>query len=572
MMLYTQEDIDRVIHDPTEYSVFDALGRNRKVKRNGVKTQFTPEMSREYLLCYHNVEYFAKKYVKIINLDKGIMKIEPYPYQEVMWRTFRENRFNVVLAARQSGKSIAYVVFILHQIIFNKNYRIALLANKAATSRQILGRVTLALENLPFFLQPGVKTLNKGSIEFETDSTVYAASTSKDAIRGDSINMVILDEFGFVDNDKEFMTSTYPVISSGQSTKIIIVSTANGIGNQFYKIWTGAINGTNDYKPTRVDWWEVPGRDAEWKRQTIANTSEEQFAQEFANEFVGAQNTLISANALMSLTKIRPSHIFEDDSLYVFEKPEEDNKYIITVDVGKGRGQDYSTFSVINISKNPYRVVARYRNNMISPLLYPTIIAKWGQIYNEALIVAEANDQGYLVISSLLYDLEYPNVFTESRQKNSLGVEMTKRVKSIGCTNLKDLIEQGKMLVVDEETIFEMTTFVQVKNSYEASKNNHDDLVMNLVMFSWFISTDFFVQYHEDARKLYEYLYIENKLDIEYSIPPFGIFDDGVNDFSAEDTEEEKINRLYEAFFNSRKEENGFDSHFGQFGILSFAN
>lgn len=525
---WTQEDFDRVIVDPTPYTQFDRLGRNPKIKRNGVTTHWTPEMRREYFLCATDIEYFARKYVKIINLDKGLMNIEPYPYQLDMWKTFQKERFSCVLAARQSGKSIGYVVFLLHQIIFNKNYKIALLANKGATSRQILARVILSLEYLPFFLQPGTKTLNKGSVEFETDSTIYAASTSKDAVRGDSINCVVLDEFAFVDNDTEFMTSTYPVVTAGTTTKIIIVSTANGIGNQFYKIWTGALNKTNEYTPIRVDWWQVPGRDAEWKRVTIANTSELQFEQEMGNSFIGAANTLISANAILNISKQKPILELENGHFKLYEKPQENHSYIMTVDVSRGRGQDYSTFNIIDISSNPFKQVATYRNNNISPLLFPTVIAKYATAFNEALVIVEANDNGVLVTSGLLYDLEYDKVFVESRRKNSLGVEMTKKVKSIGCTNFKDLVEQSKLEIVDEETAFEISCFVESKNSYAASNNNHDDLVMNLVLFSWFVSTEYFTEYHEDARKLYDFLYIENKVDIEFSVPPFAIFDDGV--------------------------------------------
>lgn len=548
---WTDEDLKRVVVDPTKYTEFDVLGRNRKVKRNGVRVDWTPELIREYKLCRDDIEYFARKYVKIINLDKGLIKIEPYPYQVDMWNLFRENRFSVILAARQSGKSIGYVVFILHSIIFNKDYKIALLANKGATSRQILARVILALENLPFFLQPGVKSLNKGSVEFETDSTVYSASTSKDAIRGDSVNMVILDEFAFVENDTEFMTSTYPVITAGTSTKIIIVSTANGIGNQFYKIWTSSLNNTNDYVNLRVDWWDVPGRNEEWKRQTIANTSPEQFDQEFGNNFIGAANTLISPNAIINIVKRPPIFKTENDCLLIYEKPIEYHKYIMTVDVSKGRGKDYHTFNIIDISTNPYKQVAVFRNNLMSPLMYPTIVAKWATIYNTALVLVESNDNGYLVCSSLIYDLEYDNVFVESHShKNSLGVEMTKKVKAIGCTNFKDLVEQHKLEIVDEETVFEITTFVEIKNSFAASNNNHDDLVMNFVLFSWFISTDFFTQYDEDAKKLYEYLFVENKLNVEYSVPPFGIIDDGVHDYLENSDEDSEYERIFRIKFN----------------------
>jgi hypothetical protein len=261
----------------------DSYLGNINVKRDGVQQQWTEEQVVEYAKCMKDPSYFAKTYVKIISLDKGLVNFNLYPYQENMFDHFNDNRFSIVLACRQSGKSISSVVYLLWYAIFHPEKTIAVLANKGATAREMLARVTLALENLPFFLQPGCRALNKGSIEFSNNSRIIAAATSGSSIRGMSVNLLFLDEFAFVERAAEFYTSTYPVISSGKDTKVIITSTANGIGNTFHKIWEGAVQKVNEYKAFTVNWWDVPGRDEEWKRQTISNTSQMQFDQEFGN-------------------------------------------------------------------------------------------------------------------------------------------------------------------------------------------------------------------------------------------------------------------------------------------------
>ena len=329
-------------------SEFGYLG-NPQVKRDGVETQFTKEEVLEYAKCMKDPSYFARTYVKVISLDSGLVPFDLYPYQEKMFHHFNDNRFSIVLACRQSGKSISSVVYLLWYACFHPEKNIAVLANKGATAREMLARVTLALENLPFFLQPGCKALNKGSIEFSNNSKIMAAATSGSSIRGLSINLLFLDEFAFVENDAQFYTSTYPVVSSGKDTKVIITSTANGIGNVYHKIWEGASQGTNEYKPFRVDWWDVPGRDDEWKRQTISNTSALQFEQEFGNTFHGRGNTLIDANHLLAQKSVEPMEYKEN--IWVYDSPKENHDYIMTVDVAKGRGQDYSTFNVIDVSE-----------------------------------------------------------------------------------------------------------------------------------------------------------------------------------------------------------------------------
>jgi hypothetical protein len=396
----------------------------------------------------------------------------------------------------------------------------------------MLARVTLMLENLPFFLQPGCKALNKGSLEFSNNSRIIAAATSGSSIRGMSVNLLFLDEFAFVERAAEFYTSTYPVISSGKDTKVIITSTANGIGNQYEKIWTGAVQGVNEYKPFRVDWWDVPGRDEEWKRQTIANTSQLQFDQEFGNTFFGTGDTLINAETLMGLRSSNPTAVLEGGDCLVYNEPIKGHEYIMTVDVSKGRGQDYSTFNVIDITERPFKQVCTYRNNTISPLLFPNIIYKYATLYNEPWVVVESNDQGTVVCNGLYYDLEYENLHTSSAVKaNSLGIEMNRKVKRLGCSSIKDILENNKLTIVDEKTILEISTFTSRGQSYEASDGNHDDLMMNLVMFGYFVSTQFFADMTDINLK--QMMFEEKMKKINDDVVPFGFIDDG-SDYIAE--------------------------------------
>lgn len=497
---------------------FGYLG-NPNVKRDGVETSFTKEEIQEYQKCMQDPAYFARKYVKIISLDEGLVPFDLYPYQEKMFKHFKDNRFSIILACRQSGKSISSVVYLLWYACFHPEKTIAILANKGAVAREMLSRITLALENLPYFLQPGCKALNKGSVEFSNNSKIIASATSGSSIRGLSINLLFLDEFAFVENDAQFYTSTYPVVSAGKDTQIIITSTANGVGNVYHKLWEGAVQKTNEFIPFRVDWWDVPGRDEKWKQETINNTSELQFEQEFGNTFHGRGNTLISANHLLAQQSKDPE--FFKDNLYIYEQPIDEHEYVITVDVAKGRGQDYSTFTVIDVSSQPFTQVAVFRDNNISPMLLPDLLYKYGKTYNDAYIVIESNDQGAVVCNGLYYDLEYENMFVESSIKaNALGVTMTRRVKRIGCSGIKDLIEQGKLKIQDSQTIVEMSTFVSKGNSFMAIAPNHDDLMMNLVLFAWFTTTDIFESLTNINMK--DLLYKERLKEIQDDMLPFG--------------------------------------------------
>ena len=457
------------------------------------------------------------------------MPFDLYKYQEDMFKHFDSNRFSIILACRQSGKSISSVAYLLWCALFKPEQTIAILANKGATAQEMLGRVTLMLENLPFFLQPGCKALNKRSVEFSNNSRIVSAATSGSSIRGMSVNLLYLDEFAFVEDAATFYTSTYPVIASGENTKVIITSTANGIGNMYHRLWEGAVQGVNEYKSFRVDWWDVPGRDEAWKEQTISNTSKLQFDQEFGNTFFGTGATLIDGSALMELRALNPIHVYEGGTCLIYKETEKDHQYVCVVDVAKGVGGDYSTFNIIDISTTPFEQVCVYRNNRISPILFPNLIYKYASNYNNAYVVIENNDQGTIVCNGLYYELEYENLHLESALKaNGLGVTMNRKVKRLGCSTIKDIVENRKITIHDQETIIEMSTFVAKGQSYEASDGNHDDLMMNLVLFGYFTLGDSFMEMSDINMK--EMMFKQRMKQIEDDIVPFGFVDDGLDD------------------------------------------
>ena len=499
---------------------------NPNVKRDGVLQQWTPDLLQEYKKCMNNPIYFVENYVKVISLDDGMVPFVLYPYQRRMFEQFQENRFSIVLACRQSGKSISACAYLLWYVLFNPEKTVAILANKGATAREMLNRITLMLENIPFFLQPGSKALNKGSLEFSNNSRIIAAATSGSSIRGMSVNLLYLDEFAFVERAAEFYTSTYPVISAGKDTKVIVTSTANGIGNQFHKIWEGAVQQINEFKSFRVDWWDVPGRDEKWKEQTVANTSQLQFDQEFGNTFFGTGDTLINADTLLNLRAKPPKRYMEGGLLKIYEEPIKDHDYVMTVDVSKGRGQDYSTFTLIDISVRPFAQVAVYRNNTISPLLFPNVIYKYAKPYNDAYVVVESNDQGAVVCNGLYHDLEYENVHVESSVKaNAIGIEINRKTKRLGCSAIKDILETKRLTINDDSTILEISTFEAKGQSYEASEGNHDDLMMNLVLFGYFVSTQYFSDMTDINLK--QMMFEQKMQEIENDVVPFGFIDDG---------------------------------------------
>tara|TARA_R100001129_G_scaffold185738_1_gene174920 strand:- start:681 stop:2072 length:1392 start_codon:yes stop_codon:yes gene_type:complete len=441
---------------------------------------------------------------------------------------------------RQVGKTTTTVGYMLWSVLFQNDYTIGILANKGALAREILGRLQKAYENLPLWLQQGILVWNKGNIELENGSKIYAYATSNSGVRGGTYNLIFLDEFAFVPHNiaQEFFTATYPVISSGKTTKVIIVSTPNGL-NMFYKMWTDAIEKRSTYNPIEVHWSSVPGRDADWKKETIRNTSEEQFRQEFETEFIGSSATLVSGAKLRSLAFFNP--ISSIDKLDMYEEPKKDHVYIATVDCSEGVGQDYSAINIIDATQTPYRQVAKYRSNDLPLLFFPNIIYSIGMKYNGAYVLIETNNIGQQVVDILHYDLEYENIYKIDqhhikgqtisggfKRNSSFGIKTTKSVKKIGCANLKTLIESDKLIIVDFDTIAELNSFVRIRESYGAEEGNNDDLAMGLVLFGWLTAQTYFKDStNVDVRSI---LLKEQSLLIEESLTPVGIIDDGLQE------------------------------------------
>ena len=512
---------------------------NPNLKKVGTEIQFSKDQIKEYLKCKEDPVYFAMTYIKIISLDEGIVPFNMWDFQQELIESFHENRFNIAKLPRQTGKSTTCVSYLLHYILFNDNVNVGILANKLSTARDLLGRLQLAYEQLPLWIQQGIVVYNKGSMELENGSKILAASTSASAVRGMSFNIIFLDEFAFIPNHiaEQFFSSVYPTITSGTSTKVIIISTPNGM-NHFYKLWVDAQKGRNGYAWNEVHWSKVPGRDAKWKETTIANTSERQFTQEFECEFLGSVDTLITASKLRTLAY--DDVLTTNGSLDVYEQPISNHDYIICVDVSRGLAQDYSAFVVIDITHAPWRLVAKYRDKNVRPMLFPNIIFNVATNYNKAYVLTEVNDIGEAVSASLFYDLEYENVLMcamrgragqivgqgFSGNKVQMGVKMSKTVKAQGCSNLKTLIEDDKLLVKDYNIVSELTTFIQVKQSFEADEGYNDDLVMCLVIFAWLVQQEYFKEMTDQdiRRRIYE----EQKNAIEQDMAPFGFIDDGL--------------------------------------------
>ena len=510
---------------------------NPLLKSAHVPQDWTEEEVGQYIRCQQDPLYFVNEFIKIVSLDEGLIPFDIRDYQEEMINKFHNERFVICKMARQSGKSTTILAYLLHYILFNENVSVAILANKKSTAMELLGRLQLAYEHMPKWLQQGILIWNKGNIELENGSKILASSTSGSAIRGGSFNIIFLDEFAFVPSNisEEFFSSVYPTISSGKTTKVFIVSTPNGM-NMFYKLWADAEEGNNDYSPISVHWSQVPDRDQAWKEKTIRNTSERQFQQEFECSFLGSSNTLISTEKLLSLPYRTP--VYTQNGLDVYQQPVIGNTYVMVCDVARGVGLDYSAFSVFDVTKQPYRQVAKYRKNDISPMLYPNVIFTTAQKYNEALVLVEVNDIGQQVADILYHDMEYENMMMVTMHgrngqqigggfsKNvSMGIRTTKQVKRIGCATLNDMIERDNLIVEDFDTISELTTFIGKSTSWEADDGAHDDLVMCCVLFSWLVQQRYFRELtDQDIR---EKMFSEQMRMIEEEMVPFGFIEDG---------------------------------------------
>ena len=514
---------------------------NPNLKKANVQQEWTKKEVEEYARCMKDPIYFIQNYIKIVNIDEGLVPFELYDFQKEMVGTFHNNRFTICKLPRQSGKSTTIIAYLLHYVLFNATVNVAILANKAATARDLLGRLQLAYEHLPKWLQQGVMSWNKGSLELENGSKILASSTSASAVRGGSYNIIFLDEFAYVPANvaEQFFSSVYPTISSGKTTKVMMVSTPHGM-NMFYKLWVDAEEQRNEYIPIEVHWSEVPGRDEEWKAQTIKNTSEAQFNTEFNCEFLGSIDTLITPTKLRTLAYRAP--ISSNAGLDVHENPLEGHTYFLSADVSRGTSNDYSAFTVIDVTEMPYKIVAKYRDNEIKPLIFPSKIYDVARAYNQAYVLIEVNDIGEQVANTLQFDLEYDNLCMASMRgragqvlgggfsggKAQLGVRTTKAVKKIGCSNLKQMVEDNKLIVEDYEVITELSTFIVKGQSFEADEGCTDDLVACLFTFAWATDQTYFKELtNVDMRKT---MMAEQADALEQDMAPFGFVVNGLED------------------------------------------
>lgn len=505
---------------------------------------YTPEQEDEYLRCAADPIYFITHWVKVVHVDRGLVLFDLYDYQRTMIELIHNNRFVVCKCPRQVGKSSVITAYFLWFVLFHDEKQVAILANKLTTARELMGRLQKAYEQLPKWLQQGVKEWNKGSIELSNGSKVFADATSGAAIRGKSMNMILLDEFAHVEAHKanEFFASTYPTISSGVTTKVFVVSTPKGL-NEFYKLWDDAVKEKNDYKFFEVHWSEVPGRDEKWKEQQIRNTSQQQFDQEFGCEFVGSALTLISGPILRAMTWESPVEIKEDGSLRIYERPMPGHTYAMGVDVATGQGGDAQAFSVIDVTEFPFRQVAVYNNNMLYYTRYPDLLYRVGKFYNDAYILIEVNDVGQSVSYAMQVEIGYENLikvkpkgkqgqmvsggFTKMVQ---YGLKTTTASKRIGCAALKTLVESHRLIIHDWHTIQELYTFVEHKDSFaadEGSTSAKDDIAMSLVLFGWLSDQLFF----KDSVGKNLRINLQEEMDrfIDQDFVPFGFIDDGLD-------------------------------------------
>jgi len=513
---------------------------NQNLKAAGVAIDFTKEQIEEFIKCADDPIYFIINYCKIVTLDHGLQPFDLYECQKNKIKVIHENRRIILMEGRQQGKTTTSAAYILWNTLFHANRTVAILANKAAAAREVLSRYQLMYEHLPVWLQQGVTTWNKGDIELENGSKVFTAATSSSAIRGRSVNMLYVDEAAIIPNTvaEEFFTSVYPTISAGETTKILLSSTPLGY-NHFWKFWNDAEEDRNGFVNLFIPYWEIPGRDEKWANEQRRLLGDLKYNQEVLCKFLGSSLTLINADTISQMSAIPP--FLQKDGLDVFEQPQEKRTYIMVADTAKGVGGDYSAFTIVDITESPFKIVAKYRNNRISPMLYPSVIYEVAKKYNECFVLIEINSSEQ--VAQILYnEYEYENILFVSKTskgqrissgfgssgKAEFGVTTDKKVKRIGCSTLKSLVEEKKLLITDADIISEISTFIERKGSYSADEGYHDDLVMTLVLFSWLFTDPYFKDLTDI--NIRQDMYKSQIEMIENSIAPFGFINNGLED------------------------------------------
>jgi len=526
---------------------------NPNLKAIGVEVNYTPEQIQEYIKCKTDYIYFIETYCQIVTLDRGLQPFKLYECQKRKLKIIHENRKVILMEGRQQGKTTTSAAYILWYTIFQDAKNVAILANKATAAREVLARYQVMFEGLPIWLQQGVKSWNKGDIELENGSKVFTSATSASGIRGKSVNLLYVDEAAIIPNTvaEQFFASVYPTISAGETTKILLSSTPLGY-NHFWKFWNDAENKRNGFVNLFIPYWEIPGRDKKWADEQRGILGDLKFNQEVLCKFLGSALTLINSDVIGNMSPTYP--IYSKDGLDVYEEPvyeieteeyddfgkpkfKPPHSYVLIADVGAGIDGDYSAFSVIDITTAPYKQVAKFRKNDVSPLLYPNFIYKVAKEYNNAYILIEINISEQ-VANILHNELEYENLLFVNRNaqgqtisggfgggRTQLGVTTDRKVKRIGCMNFKSMVEEQKLLIPDADTISEITTFIESKGSYAADDGYNDDLVMTLVLFGWLTTQPYFKDLNDI--NLRELIYKTRIKAIENELTPFGFIADG---------------------------------------------
>lgn len=470
------------------------------VKEPQLEIEYTQEMLADLLRCSTDVLYFLN-FVTIVTIDGGRKKLGDllYPFQKKMIQMCMDNRYLSFLFCRQSGKSTTVGAFALWYAIFHPDKFIGIASNKASSAKDLLRRIKIMYEEIPFYLKPGVVEYNKNSIEFENGSKIETAGTTEDTFRGRSIALLLLDELAFVPDNiaRNFYTSVYPAISSSEEAKIIIISTPNGVFNLFHEIYSGAEAGRNEYKSMKVTWDMIPGRTPEWKAKQVKNMGNiQKFNQEFEVEFLGSSNTVVSPDALSFINTTLEDPIQTDlnERLRVYELPKNGCKYIAGCDPSKGTGEHDAGIQIYRIeSLFPVKLInaATFQSNDTETYEFSSILNKLSIYYNDALIMIENNAEGSTVAQNLWWVFENPNLYNSGNKENEIGVRATKSTKPKAVITMKKLIEDGSIIVKDRETAKQLSTFIEKKNgSFEAV--NGDDLVSALYWMAYSMTIENF--------------------------------------------------------------------------------
>ena len=513
---------------------------NANLKKIGTTISFTEEQIQEYYKCSEDPVYFIDNYCMIVTLDHGIQPFKLYDCQKTKIKLIHDNRKVILMEGRQQGKTTSAAAYILWYTIFQESKSVAILANKSTTAREIMSRYQLMYEYLPIWMQQGIKVWNKGDVELENGSKVFTSATTASGIRGKSVNMLYIDEASIIPNNiaDAFFTAVYPVISAGQTTKILITSTPLGY-NHFWKFWNDAMNKRNDFVPMFIPYWEIPGRDEKWAEEQRRQLGDLKYNQEVLCKFLGSALTLIRSDVIEQMSYDDP--IYSKDGVDIYDMAEKGHTYVIVADTAKGVGGDYSAFVIVDVTEVPYRMVGKYRDNNIAPMLYPSVIYRLAKEFNDAYVLIEINSSEQ-VAHILYHEYEYENILFVQRDakgqkvsggfagagKTQLGVNTDKKVKRMGCFNFKSLLEEKKLLIPDADVISEISTFIESKGSYAADEGYHDDLVMPLVLFGWLTSNPYFKEITDV--NLREIMYRQKIKQIEEEMLPVGFINDGQQD------------------------------------------